>query len=87
MGTDNPTVAPEDEPETFDVLMLRLMSATKRLRLAVNDIEFSECPQNHDPAVFVMQEAIEDLEKIRKDLRAWEETHEHTPKAPKELQS
>ena len=84
-----PTATPtgKSEIDPFDELKLRLMSATKRLRLAVNDIEFSECPEAHDPAVFVLQEAIEDLEKIRNELRAWGDTHEHTPKAPKEVQS
>lgn len=89
MVTDNPTAtpAPESEPDAFDELMQRLMSATIRLRLAVNDIVFSECDGEHNPAVFVMQEATEDLEKIRKDFRAWEDTHEHTPKAAKAVQS
>jgi len=63
------------------------MSATKRLTLAFNDIEYSECGQHHDPALFVLQEATEDLEKLRKDFRAWEDTHDHTPKAPKVVQA
>jgi len=39
-------------------LMYRLMSAAHRLRLAVNEIESAECLRGeHNPAVFVLQEA------------------------------
>jgi hypothetical protein len=72
----------ENEAETFCELMYRFMSAAYRLRLAVNDIEHSESLAHglhteHKPALFVLQEATDDLEKIRKDFRAWEDTHEH----------
>jgi len=90
MATDNPIATPESEPETFNELMYRFMSAAYRLRLAFDHMEHSESlhfDAEDKPAFFVMQEATEDLEKLRKDFRAWENTHEHTPKARKEVQS
>jgi hypothetical protein len=78
--------APESETESFVELMHRFMSAKHRLRVAVNDFADFSC-EHHEPAWFVMQEAMDDLEKVLKDFRAWEDAHEHTPKAPKEVQS
>ena len=89
MAIDNPT-ATESERETFDELMYRFMSAANRLRLAFDHMEHSESlhlDAEDKIAFFVLQEAKEDLEKLRKDFRAWEDTHEHTPKAPKAVQS
>jgi hypothetical protein len=83
MDTNNPTATTES-PETFDGLMLRFMSAANRLRLAVRDIELSEgldMDRFHDqnkPALFVLCEAAEDLEKLRNDFCAWGYTHKHT---------
>lgn len=80
------TTPPEGEPETFDELMLRFMSAKHRLRVAVNDFADFSC-EHHEPAWFVAQEAMDDLEKVFKDFRAWEDTHTYTAKAPKAVQS
>ena len=61
------------------------MSAKHRLRVALND--FTDHSKEQKSAYFVMDEAVNDLEKLYEDLGAWGDTHEHTPKAPKEVQS
>jgi hypothetical protein len=97
MSTTTDIRPDESGAETFCELMYRFMSVAHRLRLAVNDIEHSESLAHglhteHKPAFFVLQEATDDLEKLREDFRAWEDTHEHKLReierrhTPKEVQ-
>jgi hypothetical protein len=82
MATDNPTATrtgitavppPESESDGFGVLQHRLFSAVQRLKLAVDKFDYDEVPEDHIPAVFVVEEAT--LAQIHDDYDAWHMQH------------
>ena len=90
MATDDPTAspAPERESETFDALDHRLLSMMSRLQCVVENFrDYTGLANELHPAAFFLQETAEDMVKFRGDLESWYMAHEHTPKAPKAVQS
>jgi hypothetical protein len=90
MATDDPTATPtpESEPETFGAVDARFMSL--RCRLEVLKGVLGDCenvPNELAAAAFAFSETVEELVRWHGDLQDWHMAHEHTPKAPKEVQS
>ena len=74
---------PESEPDdNVGSIICRFRSAIYRLRLAATDLECAQFVEKyHSRAELVMQGAMNDLEKVYEDLRAWRYN------TPKEVQS
>ena len=88
MATDNPTFTGKTNPDGFDALDDRFMSLMSRFQVIGGTLgDFNKLPNDLHPAAFVFNEAVEDMVRFYGELQHWHGDHEHTPKAPKAVQS
>jgi hypothetical protein len=90
MATDNPTATRtgKSNPDAFDALDDRFMSLMSRFQVIKDTLgDFNNLPNELHPAAFVFNETVEDMVRFYGELQGWHSGHEHTPKAPKEVQS
>jgi hypothetical protein len=74
----------EREPDSFNSLLERLISAMYRLQLVADNLNSNDLAgisQKHVPGAYVIAEVPRKLEKLHDDFGYWHDTHEHTPKA------
>ena len=75
--------AQADPEDSFSPLMQRLEAAIHRLKLAADDLSDLAEPMptvEHGSAACVVAETTEYLNRLYRDLEAWETTHDFTPK-------
>jgi hypothetical protein len=73
----------DEQGDSFSRLMHRLESATHRLKLAAEDLSgLAETmpAEEHGSAAFVVAEVMKDLNQLYRDLDAWDEAHDCTPR-------
>ena len=77
----------KSEPETFGALDARFMSLRSRLEVLKDVLgDCENVPNELAAAAFTFSETVEELVRWHGDLQDWHMAHEHTPRAPKEVQ-
>jgi hypothetical protein len=74
----------ECERNYFYSLRERIISIMYRLQLVSDNLDVS---QKDTPGAYVVAELARELENLYDDFGEWHAAHDHTPKAPKEVQS
>jgi hypothetical protein len=90
MATDKPTATPATstgERDPFDAVELRFASLRYRLEVLKAVLGCENVPNELAAAAYVFNETVTELGRWHAELDDWHRAHEHTQKAPKEVQS